>query len=126
MSGFSTYLANQTINTSLVQPYASRYVALFVADPTDANDTTKEVTGAWYSRQPTGAWASPTEGATSNLSTIPFSAVTSGQVTISHWGIYDAATSGNLLYSDAFTMTKTFNVDDFPLISANDLKITLL
>ena len=126
MSGFSNYLANQIINDTLVTPYATRFVALFVADPTDANTTSNEVSGAWYSRKGTGAWASPTVGATANLSTIQFAPVTGGQVTISHWGVYDAATSGNLLYSGAFTAAKTFNVDDFPLISEGDMTLTLL
>lgn len=126
MAGFSNYLANQIINDTLVTPYASRYLALFVADPTDANDTTREVTGAWYSRKNTGAWASPTVGVTENLSAITFDPVTGGQVTISHWGIYDAATSGNLLYSGAFQTAKTYNIDDFPVVSAGDLDLTLL
>lgn len=126
MSGFSNYLANQIINDTLVTPYATRYLALFVADPTDANDTTKEVTGVWYGRKLTGAWASPTVGVTENLSAIQFNPVTGSQVTISHWGIYDAATSGNLLYSGAWAVSKTFNVDDFPIIAAGDLDVGLL
>lgn len=126
MSGFSNYLANQIINDTLVTPYTSRYLALFVDDPTDANDTTKEVSGVWYTRKLTGAWASPTVGVSENLSVIQFNPVTGGQVVISHWGIYDAATSGNLLYSGAFSTTKTFNIDDFPLIAAGDLDFGLL
>lgn len=126
MSGFSHYLANQIINDTLVTPYTSRYLALFVADPTDANVTTNEVSGAWYGRKLTGAWASPTVGVSENLSVIQFNPVTGGQVVISYWGIYDAATSGNLLYSGAFTTPKTFNVDDFPLIAAGDLDFGLL
>ncbi len=126
MSGFYNYLANQVINATLVTPYASRYLALFIADPTDGNDSAKEVTGAWYGRKQTGAWASPTVGVTTNLSVIQFNPVTGGQVTISHWGIYDASTSGNLLYSGAFATAKTFNVDDFPLIAAGDLDFGLL
>lgn len=126
MAGFSTYQANATLTDTLVTPYASRYVALFVADPTDANITANEVTGAWYSRKATGSWASPTTGVTSNNNEIQWNAVSGSSVTISHWGIYDAATSGNLLYSFAFDTPKTFNVDDIPLIAASDLSITLL
>lgn len=126
MSGFSNYLANQIINDTLVTPYASRYLALFMADPTDANVTTNEASGAWYSRKPTGAWASPTVGVSENLSAIQYNPVTGGQVTLTHWGIYDAVTSGNLLYSGAFTTAKTFNIDDFPLIAAGDLDFSLL
>ena len=126
MSGFSTYLANQIINETLVTPYASRFVALFTADPTDANDTSKEVAGAWYARKASGAWASPTTGATGNSNTIQFDPVTGAQVTITHWGIYDAVNAGNLLYSGEFTVGKTFNVDDFPVMAPNDLVVNLL
>lgn len=126
MAGFSTFLANQIINNTLVTPYASRYLALFVADPTDDNDTSKEVTGAWYSRKLTGAWASPTNGVSENSNTIQYNPVTGAQVTISHWGIYDAPTAGNLLYNGAFNTPKTFNVDDFPVIGPGDLDLSLL
>ena len=126
MAGFSTYLANQIINDTLVTPYASRYLALFVADPKDANVTANEVSGVWYARKLTGAWASPTEGVTENSNTIQFNPVTGAQVSISHWGIYDALTAGNLLYNGAFDTPKTFNVDDFPVIGPGDLDISLL
>ena len=126
MAGFSNYLANQIINDTLVTPYASRYLALFVGDPTDANDTTKEIVAAWYTRKPTGAWASPTVGVTENLSIIQYNPITLSQVVISHWGIYDALSSGNLLYSGQFVLAKTFNVDDFPLIAAGDIDFSLL
>ena len=126
MSGFSNYLANQIINDTLVTPYASRFLALFVADPTDANITANEVSASWYSRKGTGAWASPTVGETDNRGSIQFDPVTGAQVTISHWGIYDAATSGNLLYNGAFATPKTFNVDDFTVVSPGDLNISLL
>ena len=99
---------------------------MFVTDPTDANITANEVSGLWYVRKPTGSWASPTDGVTTNLSTIQFDPVSGNQVTISHWGIYDAVNSGNLLYSGGFTTAKTFNIDDFPLIAAGDLDFGLL
>lgn len=126
MSGFSTYLANQILTEKLVSPYASRYLALFIADPTDANVTANEVTGAWYARQPTGAWAAASNGATSNSNSIQYGAVSGAQVSISHWGIYDALTSGNLLFSDAFDATKVFNIDDIPFLNPADITITLL
>lgn len=127
MSGFSTYQANKTLTDELVTPYASRYLALFLADPTDANLTANELSAGWYARQPTGSWASPTTGATSNNGGITFPAVTGAQVVVSHWGIYDAATSGNLLFSDAFPDSgKTFNIDDIPFLLAGDIAINLL
>jgi hypothetical protein len=126
MPGFSTYQANQTLQDTLVDPYATRFVALFVADPTDDNVTTNEVTGAWYGRRPTGSWASPTNGVTNNNNAIQWNPVAGGAVSVTHWGIYDAATSGNLLYSFQFSAPRVFNVDDIPLVVSGDLQITLL
>lgn len=126
MSGFSTYLANKIINDELVTPYASRYLALFTLDPTDANLTARELSAPWYARKGTGAWASPTEGSSENSNTIQFDYVTGAQVTVGFWGIYDALVAGNLLFSGAFEEGKTFNVDDFAVISPGDIAVNLL
>lgn len=125
MAGFSTYQANKILQDELATPYASRYLALFIADPTDDNITANEVSAAWYARQATGAWAAPAGGVSSNSNQINFPAVTGSQVTVSHWGIYDAFSGGNLRFSDAFASPKTFNVDDIPFLAAGDLAITL-
>ena len=130
-NGFSTYLSQNIINSTLRgQAFAvpsTLYLALFSSDPTDDNVTTNEVSGAWYARQATGAWAAPvgTGNTTSNSNQIQFSAVTGSSVTISHWGIYDASSSGNLLYTGAFSTTKTFNVGDVAVIGAGQLQITV-
>lgn len=126
MAGFSTYQANKILQDELGTPYASRWLALFIADPTDDNITSNEVSAAWYVRQPIGAWAAPANGVSSNANRIDFPAVTGAQVTVSHWGIYDAATGGNLRFSDAFSVSKTFNTDDIPFLAAGDLSIALL
>lgn len=136
MSGFSTYLSQSIINKTLVTPTvptaATLYLALFTANPTDDNVTANEVvpgggTGVWYGRMATGSWAVPVGVGivTSNSNQITFNAVTGSAVTISHWGIYDAATGGNLLYSDSVGASKTFAVGDVPVIAAGALTITV-
>lgn len=130
-NGFSTYLSQGIINSTLRgQAFtvpSTLYLALFTADPTDDNVTANEVGGAWYSRQATGSWAAPvgSGNSTSNSNAIQFPAVTGSAVTISHWGIYDASTSGNLLYSGAMTTSKTFNVGDVAIVGSGSLVITV-
>lgn len=130
-SGFSTFLSQNIINSTLrgeaFTAPSTLYLALFTSDPTDNNITVNEVSGAWYARQVTGAWAAPvgTGNTTSNSNQIQFPAVTGSTVTISHWGIYDASSSGNLLYSGAFTSPKTFNVGDVAVVAAGQLQITV-
>lgn len=129
--GFSVYLSQAIINGTLVTPTfplaKTLYLALFSSDPTDSNITANEVSGAWYARQATGSWAAPTGStvSTSNNNQIQFPAITGSAVTVSHWGIYDLATSGNLLYSDSVGTAKTFNVGDVPIIGAGQLVITV-
>jgi hypothetical protein len=80
---------------------ATVYVGLFTAAPSDSGGGTEVSTGNYARQQVTqadGSWAAPsgTPSATSNSSAITWSGVTwSGTVT--HFGIFDAATSGNLL-----------------------------
>lgn len=131
MSGFSTYLSQNVINSTLrgvsFSVPANLYLAVFTSDPTDDNVTINEVAGAWYSRQATGAWAAPvgSGNSTSNNSQIQYSAVTGSPVTVSHWGIYDASTSGNLLYTGALSVPKTLNVGDVLVVAAGQLVITV-
>lgn len=128
MSGFSTHLAQQVVNhfiRRIPQPVpAGTFIALFVADPTDANITTNEVSGAWYARQEVTSWAAPAEDSdstyTSNTNDIAFPAVTGGAVTATHYGIYDTLTGGNLLSSGALPSAKVLNVDDVPTIKAGE------
>ena len=140
MSGFSSYLSQAILNKTLVDhtfpAAATLYLALFISDPTDANTGT-EVSGGWYARQATGAWSAPVAAAavdgsinwsSSNTTQIQFAAVTGGAVTVTHWAIYDAATSGNMLYSDilgtlAVPAPKTFGIGDVPIVAAGALTI---
>ena len=130
MSGFSTYAAQNVINLMLRgQAYAApgnHYLALFSSDPTDDNVTSNEVAGAWYARQSTGSWSAPigTGNASSNSTQIQFSAVTGAAVTVSYWAIYDASTSGNMLFSGALSSSKTLNIGDVLVCGASQLVIT--
>lgn len=130
MTGFSTYssqkiLAATLANTSWAVP--ATFIALFTSDPTDDNVTTNEVSGAWYARRPTGSWSVPTGtgNSSSNNNAIAWNAVTGAGVTVSHWGIYDAAVSGNLIYSDTIGTPKTFGIGDVPTINAAAQTITV-
>lgn len=119
MAGFSTYLANSvaayTLNGSPIVTISGRYFALFTADPTDSFVTANEVqsaTATWYARQATGSWSAPSSGVTYNLNSVQFPPVTGAPITITHVGIVDAATGGNLLYSQALSTPKTLNIND--------------
>jgi hypothetical protein len=127
MSAISDYLENALINAVLRNvPYTSPsavYLALFTSDPTDANAGT-EVTGGAYQRQQI-TFGTPNNGMVSNSNEILFPVATANWGTITHIGIFDAATGGNLLFYGAVTTSKTISTNDQLKINAGDISITL-
>lgn len=104
---------------------ASYYVALNTAACSDSSTGT-EVTGGSYARvavsraeaswkgthgSATGA-SSGTNGTISNAAAITFPAPTANWGTITHFAIYDASTSGNMVLCQALTTSKTVNNGD--------------
>jgi hypothetical protein len=106
------------------------FVALHTANPTDAGSGA-EVSGGAYARvqrDPLDAnWtgASSTDGLTDNAAAITFPAPTANWGTITHWSIWDAATSGNMICYGALTVSKTVNNGDAaPSFAIGALDIT--
>lgn len=143
MSQMSDYLENKFVdhvfrNRSFAVP-ATIYVALYTTSPTDA-DTGTEVAGGAYARVQVGpsdttwnatqggtpaAASSGTGGATANAGAITFPTPTANWGVISHFGIRDAVTAGNLLIWGALTASKTVNNGDpAPSFAAGALAIT--
>ena len=95
------------------------YVALHTADPTDAasaNEVSTSSTGyARVQRDPLDAnWtaASSTDGKTDNAAAITFGTPTGNWGQVTHFSIWDASTSGNMLISGALDAPKNVNVGD--------------
>lgn len=123
----SDYLENAIINATLRgTAYTSPttvYLALFTSDPTDAKTGT-EVTGGAYARQ-TIAFNAPSNGMAVSSADVLFPVATASWGTVTHIGIMDALTGGNLLYHGQLTNTKTIATDDQLKIAAGDVSITL-
>lgn len=106
------------------------YVALFTAAPSDAGGGT-EVSGGGYARvqrDPLDAnWTadSPTDGLTDNAAAITFPTPTADWGQVTHFGIFDASSGGNLLFHGGLTTPKTVNDGDpAPSFAAGALSIT--
>ncbi|MEB3750055.1 phage tail fiber protein [Geobacillus icigianus] len=127
MSAISNYLENALINAVLRNiPYTSPsavYLALYTSDPTDANTGT-EVTGGSYQRQQI-TFSAPSDGMVSNSNEILFPVATANWGTVTHIGILDAVTGGNLLFYGAVTTPKTISTNDQLKINTGDISITL-
>jgi len=123
----SNYLENALINgtlraTSYTAP-TTVYVALYTTDPTDA-DTGTEVTGGSYARQSV-TFAAPSNGVSTNSADITFPTATAAQGTVTHIGIRDALTAGNLLYHTPLDASKTIDLGDIFKITTGNLSVTL-
>lgn len=108
-----------TFRTAAFSKPAGVYVALYTAAPTDAGGGT-EVSGGGYARVQHGpsdaTWTAPTTGGlTQNIGDVEFpSPVGANWGTVTHFGIFDAATVGNLVYWGALTASKVINDGDGP------------
>jgi hypothetical protein len=135
MSALSDYTENALLNhvlrnQAMTSP-TTVYVALFTADPTDADSGTEvpDVDGSSnataYARQ-SAAFDVPSNGATANSADILFPEATADWGTITHVGIYDGNTgTDNLLFHGQLTSAKTIETGDQFKIAAGDLDVTL-
>jgi hypothetical protein len=127
MSAASNYTENLALTWLLTASAATRpsawYVALFTTDPTDAGSGT-EVSGTNYSRK--SVTFSVTGDTATNSGAVTFDpAGTGGWGTITHIGVYDSSTAGNLLFHGAVTTSKQIDQGDTFQISTSNLSITL-
>jgi len=127
MSAMSDYLEDAFLDhflgTSSTSSPTNVYVALHTADPTDAGTGT-EASGNGYARQ-TIAFSASSSGTASNSSAVEFPAASGGDFgTITHIGLWDASTGGNLLFHSALTTSKTIADGDIFKIAASGVDIT--
>ena len=101
------------------------YVALYTAAPSDSGGGT-EVSGSGYSRQSvTFDAATSPGGTTSNSGDVSFTAAGGNWGTITHIGIFDASTSGNLLWHGSMTASKVVNDGDTLQFSTGNIDLTI-
>lgn len=130
MTAFSNFLENKILDHTLrgsAGAYTAPttiYVGLFTASPTDANSGT-EVSGGSYARQAITFGTAAASGSISNTATVTFPTATASWGTITHIGLYDAVSAGNLLYWGAVTQSKTIASGDTFSITTGNLTITL-
>lgn len=142
MSAMSDYLENKLVDhlfraQTFAAP-ATLHVGLLTAAPSDSGGGT-EVSGNSYARvavttaltafagtQSAGSTtaSSGTGGQTSNNAVVTFPTPTGTWGNVTHFGIYDAASGGNLLFWGALTIAKTINQGDTVSFPAASLTVT--
>jgi hypothetical protein len=127
MAEMSNFLENALINATLrATTYTSPaavYVSLHTADPGD-DGSGAEVSGGSYARE-AATFDAPSGGVTQNSAAIEFNQATGTWGTITHFGLWDALTTGNLLYHSAFDVSKTIETGDILKIDTGSLTVTL-
>lgn len=129
MAALSDHAENLLLNWLMTTGTATRptnwYVALFTSAPNDAGGGT-EVSGNGYSRQSV-SWdtASGTGGTTANSGAVSFTASGSGFGTVTHIGIFDASSSGNLLWHGAMDTAKSVASGDVLQFAAGAIDLTI-
>ena len=126
MSAMSDYLENKVLDhvlgtTSYTMP-ATVYIGLSTGSFADDNSGT-ELSGGSYARQSI-AFDAAASGTTDNTAAVDFPVATASWGTVSHYGLFDASSGGNLLIHGAFTASKTVDSGDVLRISAGELDIT--
>lgn len=128
MAGFSDYLENKLLDhtfktASFTQP-TNLYVALFTAAPSDSGGGT-EVSGTSYARTVCNTWDAASGGAIANTGAVTFPTAGGSWGTVTHFGIFDASSAGNLIAWGALATSKTIGSGDTASFAAGDLDITL-
>lgn len=130
----SDYLEKKLIDAVLGQTalptITNVHVALFTAAPSDTGGGT-EVTGGSYGRvqvtNNTTNWpnASGVTAAKSNGTAITFTTASASWGTVVAFGLFDASTSGNLLFWGDLSPTKTIQSGDTASFAIGDLSFTV-
>ena len=130
MTAFSNFLENELLdhvlrNESYTAP-TTTFISLHTADPTDAGGS--EVAASGYDRFEVSAalaWTTASGGSSKNNEAWEFVKATTAWSTVTHVGVYDATTAGNLLFHGALTTAKVIGTDDIARFPAGTLSIKL-
>lgn len=142
MSAMSDFLENSLVDQifrgQTAPTTSTLYIGLYTAAPSDTGGGT-ELSGSGYARVSVTSslanWAgtqssgsttasSGTGGATSNNAAITFPEPTSSWGQVQAFGVFDAATGGNLLFHGSLTINKTINEGDTVTFPAGSLVVT--
>lgn len=114
MASLSDFSENLLLDWLMTAGMATRptawHLALFTAAPNDAGGGTEVSTGG-YARKAI-AFGAASGGTTSNTGAVTFTATGASWGSITHVGIFDASTAGNLLWHGALTTARTIGDGD--------------
>ncbi len=121
---FETRVLTWLFTGDAVTRPSSFYVALFTSNPAeDASGTEVSTSGTAYARQ--SVTFSVSGNTATNTAAIEFPTATASYGTVTHVGVYDASTAGNLIAYAALTTSKAIDTGDVMRIPSSDLDVTM-
>lgn len=129
MAALSDYSEKLILDYLMTTGSATRptnwYVALYTSAPSDAGGGT-ELSGSGYAREAvTFAAATSGTGTTSNSGAVVFTADGGDWGSVTHMGIHDATSSGNLLWHGALAAAKTVLDGDSLEFAVGNIDLTV-
>lgn len=129
MAALSDYSEKLILDYLMTTGSATRptnwYVALYTAAPSDSGGGT-ELSGSGYSREAvTFAAATSGTGTTSNSGAVVFTADGGDWGSVTHMGIHDATSGGNLLWHGALAAAKTVLDGDSLEFAVGNIDLTV-
>tara|TARA_B100000965_G_scaffold140138_1_gene116683 strand:- start:4501 stop:4887 length:387 start_codon:yes stop_codon:yes gene_type:complete len=122
-NAFETHTLTYLLTSGSLTRPSAWYIGLFTADPTDTGSTSNELSGNGYAR--TAVTFSVTNDLATNSAAVEFPAATGGNWgTVTHIGVMDASSGGNMIIHSALTTAKAINSGDVFRIPTGDLDIT--
>ena len=119
---FETRVLQYIFTTGSVTRPTAWHVALYTAAPNDSGGGT-EVSGGAYARQSVAFTVSGNTA--SNSASVEYPTATASYGTVTHVGVFDASSGGNLIAYAALTTSKAIDTGDVFRLPAGDLDITL-
>jgi hypothetical protein len=129
MAALSDYAEKLILDYLMTTGSATRptawYVGLYTSAPSDAGGGT-ELSGSGYARE-SAAFAAATSGTgtTSNTGVIVFTADGGDWGSVTHMGIHDAVSGGNLLWHGALAAAKTVLDGDSLEFAVGNIDLTV-
>jgi hypothetical protein len=121
---FETHVLNYVFTTTSVTRPTAWYLALFTSNPAeDASGSEVGTSGTAYARQSVTFTVSGNEA--TNSAAIEFPTATASYGTVTHVGVFDASTGGNLIAYSSLTTSKAVGTGDVFRVPAGDFDLTL-
>lgn len=127
MGSISNYLEDELLDhifNAAYTPVSTVYLALSTADPTDDGSGMAEPSGNGYARKAITFSAASSRQIDQNAD-VNFDQASGSWGTITHWAIFDALTSGNMLAHGALSTSKQVVSGNTPSVASGEVTISV-